>query len=134
MEGKMMKARRDQPPGLRSWFVIHFVVDMLFGLPLLFFPQSLMQLFGWSAVDPLMPRLVGAALLAIGGESLLGRSAGDEAMRALLNLKIIWATGALLAIVLALFNGAPPAAWLFLVLFALFLAVWVSYRMRLQAG
>jgi hypothetical protein len=119
------------PAGLRTWFVIHFAADMLFGLPLLLFPGWILPLFGWGSYDPLTSRLVGAALMGIGLESLLGRNASAETFRALLNLKLIWASSAVLAIGLGLLDGAPAAAWLFLLIFALFLAVWVYYRLRL---
>ena len=37
-----MKSAEKQVPGsLRVWFVIHFAVDMLFAIPLLFFPEIL---------------------------------------------------------------------------------------------
>jgi hypothetical protein len=84
------------PPGLRNWFVVHFVADMLFGIPLLFFPRWLLPLLGWITYDPLTSRLVGAALMGIGLESLLGRKASAETFRAMLNLKIVWASSAIL--------------------------------------
>jgi divalent metal cation (Fe/Co/Zn/Cd) transporter len=74
------------PRSLRTWFVIHFVVDILFGVPLLIAPVLLLSWFGWETVDPFMSRLVGAALLGIGVESLLGRNASVEIYREMLNL------------------------------------------------
>ena len=128
----MDEIKKVVPQSLRIWFVIHFVVDILFALPLLFFPEALMGQFGWTVTDPVMPRLVGAALLGIGTESLLGRNASVDVFRAMLNLKVIWAAGAVLAIGLGLANAAPPAAWLFLGIFAGFLAVWSYYWLRLR--
>ncbi|MCJ7734121.1 MAG: hypothetical protein MUP11_06200, partial [Anaerolineales bacterium] len=69
------------PPGLRTWFVIHFAADMIFAVPLLFFPEFFMPLMGWTVVDPITSRLVGAALLGIGGESLLSRNAGKDVFK-----------------------------------------------------
>ena len=60
------------PRSLRFWFVVHFVVDFIFAVPLLLAPVWLMTLFGFESPDPFTGRLVGAALLGIGGESLLG--------------------------------------------------------------
>ena len=120
------------PNGLRTWFVIHFVVDMLFAIPLLFFPEIIMPWFGWETVDPVMSRLVGAALLGIGGESLLSRNASLEVFKTLLSLKIIWASGAILGIGLGLLQGGPPAAWLFLAVFIGFLGVWIYYKNRIS--
>jgi len=120
------------PPSLRTWFVIHFVADLLFGIPLLFFPQLLLSLLGWTTYDPLTSRLVGAALMGIGLESLLGRNASAETFRAMLNLKIIWASSAIFAIAAALFEGAPVMAWALLGIFVVFWGVWVYYRVKLK--
>jgi len=105
---------------------------LLFGIPLLFFPQLLLSLLGWTTYDPLTSRLVGAALMGIGIESLLGRNASAETFRAMLNLKVIWASSALFAIGAGIAEGASPMAWAFLGIFAVFWAVWVYYRMKLK--
>ena len=120
------------PNGLRTWFVIHFVADMLFGIPLLFFPHLLLPLLGWTTYDPLTSRLVGAALMGIGIESLLGRNADADTFRAMLNLKVIWASSALFAIGAGIAEGAAPIAWIFLIVFFVFWCVWVYYRMALR--
>jgi hypothetical protein len=128
-----MNAKVDPvPAGLRTWFVIHFVADMLFGIPLLFFPRFLLPFLGWTTYDPLTSRLVGAALMGIGLESLLGQNASVETFRAMLNLKIIWASSAIFAIAAALFEGAPVMSWAFLGIFVIFWAVWVYYRFALR--
>jgi len=128
----MESVDKDIPQSLRKWFVIHFIVDMLFAFPLLFFPEVIMPLLGWKVVDPITSRLVGAALLGIGGESLLGRNANRETFQAMLNLKIIWAVGAVIGIGLGIFQGGPPLAWAFLGTFAVFLVIWIYYRLQLK--
>jgi hypothetical protein len=123
----------DQVPGsLRFWFIVHFAVDMFFGIPLLTVPEVLLPLLGWHGVDRITSRLVGAALMGIGGASLLGRKASAEVFRAMLNLKIIWATSAVVGIGLGLLHGGPPVGWALLAIFAAFLALWVHYRLRLR--
>ena len=119
------------PQSLRTWFVIHFAADMLFGIPLLIAPEFVMRLFGWQAVDPFTARLVGAALMGIGGESLLGRNAGAETFRELLNLKLIWAGSAIAGMTATMLRGDQPAAgWLFVGIFGMFFGVWGYYRVR----
>jgi hypothetical protein len=54
------------PPSARTWFVIHFVADVLFAVPLFFFPETTLSLLGWTDVDPAATRLVAAALFGIG--------------------------------------------------------------------
>lgn len=86
------------PRSLRRWFVIYFIADMLFGIPLLLFPELVMPLAGWNTIDPIASRVVGAALMGIGIESWLGRNANAEVFRAMLNLKVIWSGSALVGI------------------------------------
>ena len=128
----MENLNRQLPQGLRTWFMIHFAVDMLIGIPLLFFPNLIMPWFGWDQVDPITSRLVGAALLGIGGESLLSRKASVEVFKALLSLKIIWAIGAIIAIGLGIAAGGPPLAWGFLAVFVIFLFIWLFYYRKLK--
>ena len=121
------------PRSLRFWFVIHFVVDFILAIPLLVAPVWLLTLFGFDNPDPFTARLVGAALLGIGGESLLGWEGPVEAFRAMLNLKIIWSLAAISAIILTLiFNGGPFMAYVVLLLFAGFSGLWIYYRSLLH--
>ena len=122
------------PRGLRTWFVIHFVVDIVNAVPLMVAPAYTLSLLGWEVVDPFATRLFAAALLGIGIESLLGRNAPVEAYRAMLNLKIIFSGSAILGILITMSSGGPPLGWLFLGIFVVFCAVWVTYRLRLRAG
>ncbi len=121
------------PQSLRFWFVIHFVVDFIFAIPLLIAPVWLLTLFGFETADPFTARLVGAALLGIGGESLLGWNGTIEAFRAMLNLKIIWSLAAVAAVILTLvIAGGPLIAYAILLLFAAFGALWMYYRFLLR--
>jgi hypothetical protein len=127
-----MIRRMDVPGSLRRWFVAHFAVDLLFGVPLLLFPGTLLGWLAFGCVDPASPRLVGAALLAIGGRSLLGKAAGVEAFRVMLDLKIVWSLAAIVGLVVAVGQGAPPATWAFLAIFIVFAGVWIHYRVRFK--
>ena len=120
------------PKSLRTWFVIHFVADMIFAIPLLFAPVWLLTTFGFETVDPLTARLVGAALLGIGGESLLGRNASADTFRAMLNLKIIWSLGAIFGIAVSLDAQSPPMGYALLAIFIAFNIIWVDYRLKLR--
>lgn len=121
------------PQSLRFWFVIHFVLDFIFAIPLLIAPVWLLTLFGFETADPFTARLVGAALLGIGGESLLGWNGTIEAFRAMLNLKIIWSLAAIVGIILTLvITGGPLMAYVILLLFAAFSGLWMYYRFLLR--
>ncbi|NCF67839.1 MAG: hypothetical protein GWP61_17885 [Chloroflexi bacterium] len=123
------------PNSLRKWFVVHFVADTIFAIPLLFAPVAFLTLLGWETVDPLTTRLVGAAMLAIGVESLLGRNAGVESFEGMLNLKLIWSGAASLGILVTIVTvGGPAVGWLFLALFVAFHLLWLYYRLRLRTA
>ena len=129
---QMISEKSEVPDSLRFWFVVHFALDIVFAVPLLLVPEFLMPLLGWHTVDPIASRLVGAALMGIGGESLLGRNESVEVYRAMLNLKIIWASSAVVGIGLGLIAGGAVVGWVFLGIFAGFLGLWVYYRLRLR--
>src|SRR5688572_19174077 len=120
------------PITLRRWFVAHFVVDFLFGLPLLLAPELLLRPLGWTAVDPASSRLVGAALLAIGSQSYFCRGAGVEVFKTMLDLKLVWSFSAILGLLISIGQGAPPAVWAFLSLFIAFAGIWTHYRIRFK--
>jgi hypothetical protein len=120
------------PKGLRFCFVVHFIADVIFAVPLLLFPTEALGFLGWTQIDPFATRLVGAALMGIGIESLLGRNASADAFRAMLNLKIIWSLSAVFGITLSMVQGGPPVfGWIVLAIFGSFSIVWISYRFRL---
>ena len=123
---------KEVPSSLRTWFVIHFMVDMLIGVPLLLLPEIIMPWLGWNVVDPIASRVVGAALMGIGIESYLGRNASIEVFRAMLNLKVIWSSSAILGIGLGLWQGGASAGWLFMWIFVVFWFVWIYYWRKLK--
>jgi hypothetical protein len=120
------------PQSLRTWFVVHAAIDLVAAVPLLFAPEAALHRLGWTCVDPVAARLVGAALLGIGGQSFLMRNAGVEAYRAMLGLKVIWSLAACFALFAAIGSGAPPAAWVFLSIFIVFAGVWLHHAIRIR--
>jgi hypothetical protein len=120
------------PQALKMWFIIHFAVDYFFGIPLLIAPFWTLDLLGYTIVEPLLARLVGAALLGIGGISLLAKDYSKETYRALLSLKIIWSLAAIVGITLSIFQGSPPFTFVILILFASFSGLWMWWRSKLQ--
>ena len=123
------------PTALRTWFVIHFVTDLVFAFPLMLAPVKMLSLFGWQTVDPYTVRMAAAALFGIGIQSYLERHAGAEAFRSLLNQKIIWSSAVVVGLVLSLAEraqGNPPFAWLVLLIFVGFNLLWVYWRKELD--
>ena len=98
-------------------------------------PVEMLSMLGWQTVDAYTARLVAAALFGIGIESYLGRNAGVESIRNMLNLKIIWSLGAVLGIGISLAQNAqnnPLMALGILVIFVGFNMLWVYWRLGLK--
>jgi hypothetical protein len=57
---------------LKGLFLAYAVLALIFGIPLFLAPGRFLGLFGWAPVDPLLSRLLGAALLAMAWWSSLG--------------------------------------------------------------
>lgn len=115
------------PFSLRTWFVIHGIVDLVFGLPLLFFPAVVLSLFGFPSEGLLTARLVGAALISIGGVSLWTRNEQAETYLTLLLFKLLWSGSAILGIVLFLLERVSVSSLVILGIFVFFFTVWGYY-------
>lgn len=119
---------------LRNLFVLHFVVDVLFAVPLFVAPVYFLEFLQFKTVDPIAARLVAAALFAIGGKSFLEKNASVEVYKSMLSLKIIWsffaAAGLLYALVAGEF-GSQFIGWGLFGVFAVFHFIWLYWRKRL---
>ncbi len=120
------------PNNLRTWFIIHFCVDIVAGLPLLLFPQWVAEQFHFNLGEPFIARLVAAAFLAIGTTSLLRRNDSMESYRAMLTLKILWSSLALFGLFLSLAQGASSAVYGPIGIFAVCWALWVYYFVKIK--
>lgn len=120
------------PAGLRRSFIVHFVADLVFAVPLFIAPEWTLTTLGWQSVDPFTTRIAAAALFGVGIESFLGRDAPIEVYRGMLNLKLIWSLACVVGIALSLSQraqGSPKMAWGFLLIFVLFHALWIYWRL-----
>ncbi len=131
----MTAVQSEVPQALRKWFLIHFVVDFIFAIPLLITPVFFLSSLGWQIVDPVASRLVAAALFGIGFESLLSYKAPVETYNGMLNLKIIWSLAAITGLILSLLQGSqgrPIALWLLLLVFIFFNALWLYWKIKIS--
>jgi len=126
-----MKANSEIPATLKGWFVVHFVVDTLIAVPLFIAPVFLLKLLNWQSIDPIMARMVAAALFGIGIESLLCIKLGKDAFMAMLNLKIIWSFAAITGFTIGLLQGLfgyPLVGASLLLIFLAFNILWIYWR------
>lgn len=120
------------PRALKRWFVVHFIADTLLAVPLFIAPVFLLELLNWQSIDPLMARMVAAALFGIGIESLLCIKLGKDAFIAMLNLKIIWSFAAITGFIIGLIQGlfgSPVVGLALLLIFTAFNILWIYWRL-----
>lgn len=123
------------PIGLRRWFIVHFVADMLFAIPMFFIPIVFFTYLGWQTVDPIATRMVAAALFSIGIESLLSRNASRDSFKTMLSLKIIWSTAAVIGLTMGLISGLFSIVAIgvsLLMVFVLFNILWTYWYLRIR--
>ena len=119
---------------LKIIFVVHALVDILFAIPLFFIPVQFLGLFGWISVDPIMSRLVAAALFSIAMMSFLERSADVKSYIIMLRFKIMWSAFALAGLGLSFVHKILPLAGLPIILiFLVFNLIWVFWYYSLIA-
>ncbi|MDT8380591.1 MAG: hypothetical protein RQ739_17045 [Desulfotignum sp.] len=129
-----MAESKTAPNTLKHWFVAHFIADVLFAVPLFFFPHQSLTFLGWHTIDPFTTRIVAAALFGIGIESFLGRNADAQTYKNMLNLKLIWSGAVILGIMLTFLQirgGLPAVQWLILIIFVAFHTLWWIWRIRI---
>lgn len=127
-----MKANQEIPKALKGWFIVHFIADTIFAIPLFIAPVLLLNYLNWKSIDPLMARMVAAALFGIGIESLLCIKLGKDAFIAMLNLKIIWSFAAISGFTIGLGKGLFGYTFVgiaLLIIFGAFNILWIYWRL-----
>ena len=115
---------------LRIWFLVHFVVDIIFAIPLIFFPVWFLNLLMLPVDETVTARLVGAALIGIGGASFFAHKKSWETYDILLTLKILWSVSAIFALLISFFVTMNPAIWLLIIIFGGFLGIWIYFKFK----
>jgi len=121
-------------------FLVHTVVAAVTGAPLLLAPGRFLGWIGWAPVDPILSRLLGAALLALAWSSFRGWRAADEAQTTiLLELETAFAVLGCVGLLRHLLTSRYPAmVWITFVVLAAFAVAWIAFlatgRRSQQAG
>jgi len=118
--------------GLKTTFLIHFIVALIFGLGFLLIPNVLGNLYGLNVQEPAIYRLLGGAMLGFAVSSWLSYKATDwESVRIVVVMEIVWPTlGTLVMLYALLFAGFPVLGWLNAVILAAFAIAfgWFYFR------
>jgi hypothetical protein len=99
--------------GLKTTFLVHAIVGMLFGLGYLLIPATVGGWFGVAMTDPGW-RLVGAALIGFAMSSWWAYRATDwSQVEIVVQMEIVWTVLGAAATIWALMSGALPVmGWL----------------------
>ena len=114
---------------LKYLFIIHAVVAFLSGVPLLIAPGRALGLLGWAPIDPLISRLLGAALLALAWSSYRGWQATSyEQVSTLVELETIFTVlGCVGLLRHLLVAGYPWYVWTDFIVLLLFAIAWAYH-------
>ena len=117
------------PAGLKTLFLVHFVVALFFGLVDLLFPEAFYQMFGVTITDPQPYRMIGAAVLAFGAGSWWAYKAAEwDKVKIVVQMELVWTIlASLLLLIGLLFLGRPAAEWLNFVIMAGFAAFFAYF-------
>ena len=117
------------PKSLQTWFKLHFLVDLIVGIPLIFFPGWFMGILSLPVENLFLARIIGAALLGIGGASIFCKK--KEHYEIMLILKIIWSISAILVLVYSAIVEKSLIYWILALVFLIFSVAWIYYKRKL---
>jgi hypothetical protein len=119
--------RNTMPKFLKLIFLIHAIVALIIGAPLLIIPGRFLGAVGWAPVEPVINRILGAALLALAWSSFRGWRATDKAqVTFLVEMEIAFTVLGCAGVVRHLLIAHYPLiVWLVLATLALFAIAWI---------
>ncbi len=117
------------PRGLKTTFLAHFIVAIIFGLAFLLLPGPTGGLYGMQIPQPDIYRLLGAAVLGYAASSWLGYQATNwESVRIVVFMEMLWTLlGTLVMLYALLFSGFPALGWINAIIFAAFCVAFSRY-------
>lgn len=117
---------------LRYTFVAFTLLTFLVGALLLIAPGRFLALIGWAPVDPILTRILGAALLALAWASEQGAQANDRTqVRELIQVEAVFCVLATVGVLRHLLGGAsyPPVLWIVAAISGLYAILWVRFAL-----
>lgn len=115
------------PKFLKFVFLIHAIVALVVGAPLLIIPGRFLGWLGWAPVEPVINRILGAALLALAWSSFRGWRATEKAqVTNLVEMEIAFTVLGCIGVLRHLLIANYPAiVWIVLAVLAIFAAAWI---------
>ena len=118
--------------GLKTLFLVHFIVAAVFGLTYLLIPEMFGSLVAWPIKEPALYRLLGAAILSFAASSWLAyKETSWDTVRIVIQMEIVWTVlGTLVTLWALLFAGLPVFGWVNAVILAGFGVAFVYFYSR----
>ena len=115
--------------GLKTLFLVHLVLGLVFGLAYLFIPGIFMGWLGVTLQDDFAYRTVGAAVLAFSASSwFCYKSPEWERVKIVVQAEIVWTVlVALVGLYALIFAGAPAAFWINVIIMAGFAGAFIYF-------
>jgi len=117
--------------GLRTLFLVHFIIGLIFGLLVLLIPETFFGFLSWPVKEPAVYRLSGAAVLGFSASSwFCYKAANWDQVRNVVLAELVWAPLGALVNLWGLLSGEFPAAgWInFVILGGFAIAFWIYYN------
>lgn len=114
---------------LNIMFLIHFFVSILFGIVFLIFVEGFVAFIQWPYLDPVVGRLLGAALIGFAATSLLAwRETEWAKVKIIVQMEIVWcAIGSIVLLVCVFLFPLPFFTWINIIILIFFLIVFSWY-------
>ena len=118
--------------GLKTLFLVHFIVALVFGLLYLLVPAVFMGTLGVKILDTYPYRLIGAAVLAFAASSWFCYQAVEwDRVKIVVQAEIVWTVlAALVGLYGVLLAGQAAANWISIVIMAGFAAAFIYFYSR----
>lgn len=123
--------------GLKTLFLVHFILGLIFGLLDLLVPETFFGLLGWPINEPAGFQLTGAAILGFAaGSWFCYRATTWDQVRNVVLTELVWPPLGALVTLWGLISGAfPTAAWInFVILAGFAIAFYIYYNQHEAAG
>jgi len=116
---------------LKVAFLIHAAVSCLFGIPLFLVPGRLLQWVGWRPIDPIISRVLGAALLALAWSSFRGWRSTERSQPVILEMEAVFTTLGCIALLRHLLSAPfPVMVWIVFAIMVIFAVTWIVFLLR----
>jgi hypothetical protein len=118
--------------GLKTTFLIHFIVALLYGLGFLLIPVPVGNIYGLNVQEPETYRLLGGAMSGLAVSSWLSYQATEwESVRIVVVMELVWTIlGTLVMLYALLFTGFPVLGWINALILAAFAIAFGNFYFR----